>query len=176
MLTGKINPSINSSKIYRSNRTIFEGALTVAEVVISTSREAKGRDGKEGKPEPSPTFAGRDLRIPTNKPSGQVFGPENSHVFTTFLQHAERKSRSSSSVDSRFHITWYSSSSLFRQTIPCNKSYNSPFLSLSFKKNRNNRRRREGKFGFDPSALNFNILIRSRYRYISSLTLRISIP
>lgn len=46
MLTGKINPSINSSKIYRSNRTIFEGALTVAEVVISTSREAKGRDGK----------------------------------------------------------------------------------------------------------------------------------
>lgn len=52
---------------------------------------------------------------------------------------------------------------------------NPTILPFSFKKNKNNRRR-EGKLGFDPSALNFNILIRSRYRYISSLTLRISIP
>lgn len=47
-------------------------------------------------------------------------------------------------------------------------------LSLSFKKSENNMEEERRELRSDPSALNFNILIRSRY--ISSRTLRISIP
>lgn len=171
MLTGKINPSINSSKIYRSNRTIFEGALTVAEVVISTSRKAKGRDGKGNQSLP------QRLRVvifvsPRINPPARFLARRTVTYLQRFYNmqsesHAPRRLLTRASISRDIPRPRY--------FVKQSRVINPTILPFSFKKNKNNRRR-EGKLGFDPSALNFNILIRSRYRYISSLTLRISIP